>query len=755
MAHKRYSDSIKFSNKDAKIKFDDSYIMKHVTGKHEHSAISGGTSIIDYVNPFSPVDEIMKSSKVVRTGRGGLPTRRAAVKAHRNIYLGDKDGNGSYIGNISACSTTESGDVGLINYHTLGTLISNKYGQYGNLELETLKKYDNLGSLGLDEALTPFNNQLDSGRMILARTHSTQKIPIINGEPPLICSGAEYIVPQLASEKFCIKAKEFGKVIDIKNDILTVLYDDGIKEKFDISSRYSNTKRNSTIKLSFDSLKVGDKFKKSEIIAWSKVFKKDVLANGKNVKIALMNYMGISYEDGYCITNSFSDNFKTEMIIKVPILIPPNTKLLQMLDIGAETNNNDTLLEFEYVKDTIDYLDEYDLFDDEDTDYETQYTSDNKTLKTKSPGGIIEDIKIKINTKDNMDPIILERWRNQVNKLKFKIKELRSNSNINSIDNLDTSISRIGNFKFKGKQFEGVLIEFYINQVKNINIGDKLSNRYGAKGVVTGIIPDNSATAEFTGNIDIFLAPAGVLGRKNIAMIKEIYLGKIFYNLKQQILNSITEINLDKIKTKILKIYSLLDSTEDKRQVNNISNLFKNIQDKELIRKIKNNEIEFNFIIPPFTNIKFSDIKLAAKILNIPLDEKIYIKELNCFTKTEVPVGYTYFSAQEQLSSDYESTRSIAGYVSSTGTPTKGKKMLGGQSVGDLDVYALLTYNNNSILEELMVVRSDNFQAKNRVLNNLRLTGQSNIPSEYKEGKTTELFKILMIGMGLNINGKF
>lgn len=123
MSHKRYSDKLKFSKDEdnsAKIMFDDAYIMKHVTGRHEHASTSGGTSIIDYVAPFSPVDELMKSSKVIRTGRGGLPTKRAAVKAHRNIYMGDENGDGGYIGSISANSTTESGDVGLVNHHSLG-----------------------------------------------------------------------------------------------------------------------------------------------------------------------------------------------------------------------------------------------------------------------------------------------------------------------------------------------------------------------------------------------------------------------------------------------------------------------------------------------------------------------------------------------------------------------------------------------------------------------------------------------------------
>jgi DNA-directed RNA polymerase subunit beta len=750
MAHNKYSDSLKFNDSDARIKFDDSYLMKHITGKHEHASTSGGTSILDYVAPFSPVDEIMKASKVVRTGRGGLPTKRAAVKAHRNITE-------SYIGNISCNSTTESGDVGLTNHHTLGVLLSNKYGQYGHLELETLKLNDNMGSLAIDEALTPFNSQLDSGRMILARTHANQKIPILKGEPPIIQSGAEYIVPQLASSKFCVKSKDSGKVIDISNDIMTVQYDDGIKEKFDVSSRYSNTKRNSTIKLSFDSLKVGDTFSKSEVIAWSKVFKKDVLANGRNIKIALMNYNGISFEDGYCITEETAENFKTEVIVKIPVLIPQNTKILSMVGIKSDTEIGDPLIEFSYIKDSSDYLDEFDILDDDDDDEtESLYQSNNKTLRVLSIGGTIEDIKIKVNTKENIDPVLIENWRNQVSKLKYKVKELRTNSDITSIDNLDTSISRVGNFKHKGKVFEGVLVEFYISKTKKLEIGDKMSNRYGAKGVITGIIKDHCGVSEYSGNIDIFLASTGVIGRKNIAMIKEIYLGKIFFFLREMIKTEAKEgLSLDKIKIKILKIYTLLDSSDDKRQVKSLNSLFKNTSDKELISKFRNSEIEFNLIIPPFTTVTFKSIQEAANILSIPLDEKVFISEFNTWTKYKVPVGYTYYSALEQLSSDYESTRSVAGYVGSTGAPTKGKKLLGGQSVGDLDVNSLLTYNANKLLEELMTVRSDNMRAKNQVLSSLRQTGKAYIPENSRQGQTSDLFKTLLLGMGLNINGKF
>lgn len=123
-----------------------------------------------------------------------------------------------------------------------------------------------------------------------------QKIPILNGQAPIVQTGAEYIVPQLTSTKFAYNAKLSGKVIDVKeNESITIQYDNGQTKTLDILPRYSATKRNSTIQVSMDSLKKGDKFEANQMVAWSKIFDSNgILANGRNVILAVMNYMGDS-----------------------------------------------------------------------------------------------------------------------------------------------------------------------------------------------------------------------------------------------------------------------------------------------------------------------------------------------------------------------------------------------------------------------------------------------------------------------------
>jgi DNA-directed RNA polymerase beta subunit len=122
-----------------------------------------------------------------------------------------------------------------------------------------------------------------------------QIVPLKKGEPAIVETGAEYIAAQITSSKFLLKAKDDGEVIDVQPDkYMTVKYKNGNIDNLNIRRRYSVTKRNSIITLNINTLKKGDKFKKDQLIAWNDHFdgKNNVLANGINCKLAVMNYLG-------------------------------------------------------------------------------------------------------------------------------------------------------------------------------------------------------------------------------------------------------------------------------------------------------------------------------------------------------------------------------------------------------------------------------------------------------------------------------
>ena len=68
-----------------------------------------------------------------------------------------------------------------------------------------------------------------------------------------------------------------------------------------------------------------------------------------------------------------------------------------------------------------------------------------------------------------------------------------------------------------------------------------------------------------------------------------------------------------------------------------------------------------------------------------------------------------------------------------------------------MDVWNLLTYDNNQVLAELLGPRSDNFKAKRNIIQQLQTTGKASLPKEDSTGTTQHLLKIMMISQGLHV----
>ena len=538
---------------------------------------------------------------------------------------------------------------------------------------------------------------MDADRLIIARTHMGQKVSIDNAEPALVETGAEYLVPQITSTKFAHIAKESGVVVNkVNGEYITIQYKSGKIETLDSLPRYTATKRNSTIQIPLKTLGVGEKFQKGQMLAWAKSFNGDSFTIGRNCVMAIMNYSGFNFEDAYTISDNMANKFVTDNVIKKSIIVPINTKVINIIsEIGTIADVSMPLIEFQYLQNIESYLNMYELDDNigedgEDGESESdtaRFTKTKTTLKRLSPGGEIVDIRIKLNSKQGIDPVLLTLWEQQKARITKLQKLLTANKTNKLTDNIDASVLAIGGHKTKSRLFEGALVEFYIKQPKGIEIGDKISNRYGAKGVVSKIIPkQETPKSEYSGAIDIFIQPTSLLGRKNTCILKELYIGKIIHYLPKivsQKLKSNNE-NLASIKKLILEVYEILDPTKDQDILKAVHEKLESVSNVILKSSLINEVIRFNYILPPFNAPDFEAIKAAAKLLNIPLNEKVYIPVTKSWTKTEVPVGYAYMSCMEQLSADYESTRSTAGYVSSTGQPQTGKKVMGGQALNTI-----------------------------------------------------------------------
>jgi DNA-directed RNA polymerase beta subunit len=370
-------------------------------------------------------------------------------------------------------------------HHTLTPIIVNKYGSYGSKDIETLSGWN---TLALDESLTPFQNQVDSDRLTLARTHSTQVTPVSNAEAPLVCSGAEFIVGQLASPRFIHKAKKDGEVTNVDpGRTLTVKYKDNTIDVLDIIPRMSRTKRGSYIALEMNTLEVGKKFKANQAIAFTKNFdQQGTYCSGKNVKVAILNYLGLNHEDSYVISKNLAETTKTDTVEEVHIIVPPNTKIINMIKENIHVKNGDVLVEFSYNESLDNYLSSthLDPIEDDESNTLDMYSTGTNSIKLLAPEGDIIDIKVYVNNKNTADKSLLNYHDKLIKEQKRLISKIASpikdkSKQINATDNMNLSFMNIGNNKFKGSIFVGTRITYFIKRPKELNTGDKISNRYG------------------------------------------------------------------------------------------------------------------------------------------------------------------------------------------------------------------------------------------------------------------------------------
>src|SRR6202007_1844983 len=78
-------------------------------------------------------------------------------------------------------------------------------------------------------------------------------------------------------------------------------------------------------------------------------------------------------------------------------------------------------------------------------------------------------------------------------------------------------------------------------------------------------------------------------------------------------------------------------------------------------------------------------------------------------------VGIIYMIKLHHMVDDKMHARSIGPYSLITQQPLGGKAQFGGQRFGEMEVWALEAYGAANILQELLTVKSDDVEGRNRI----------------------------------------
>ena len=248
--------------------------------------------------------------------------------------------------------------------------------------------------------------------------------------------------------------------------------------------------------------------------------------------------------------------------------------------------------------------------------------------------------------------------------------------------------------------------------------------------------------------VDVLLNPLGVPSRMNIGQILETHLGWAAYGIGKQISKS-----LDMAK-KQGNIFQLKESLSDFYEQNKDSNVeITNMNDDQLIELAGNLEKGVTFATPVFDGTNTQEITNLLDKAGFDNSGQVYLYDGRSGERFErkVTVGYKYILKLHHLIDDKIHARSIGPYSLVTQQPLGGKAQFGGQRFGEMEVWALEAYGAAYTLQEMLTVKSDDVNGRNKMYKTI-VDNTQNIDAGMPESFNVLMKEIKSLGLNIELS---
>lgn len=230
-----------------------------------------------------------------------------------------------------------------------------------------------------------------------------------------------------------------------------------------------------------------------------------------------------------------------------------------------------------------------------------------------------------------------------------------------------------------------------VAQFRHVSVGDKLAGRHGNKGIISRILPvaDMPYLADGT-PVDIIISPVSILARMNLGQILEAHLG------------------------------------------------------------LAAQKMDMKIGVPVFEKINEDKIIALLEEAGLPVNGKLQLYDGRTGQAFENPVvvGIEYIMKLIHMVEDKTHARSTGPYSLVTQQPLGGKAQMGGQRLGEMEVWALEAHRARYILQEMLTIKSDDVVGRAKAFE--AIVKGTDIPTP----KVPESFKVLikeLQSLGLNV----
>ena len=690
------------------------------------------SDIVQFDFAINPIDELTKLSRTSLVGPGGF--NRQNVPEHLRDIMP------SMFGRLCPVDTPDRDNCGVLQ-----NLIPNvPLDDNGRFNENFLEKQP----ISIPVSLVPFLEHDDQTRLQMVSLQTRQAIMLQNFDQPMIKSGCEDLYTKYT--QFVKIAKKSGKVIHLDSNYIIVLYDDKTIEIFDVTYRKIYISNLDVFNIY---VKQGDKFNAGDILAESNFCKNGSINIGKNLLTCVMVYYGYNYEDGIIISDRVQkEGLFTSVHFEDMSFDIPMSKVLLSLD-----NKND-YKPIPKVGDRIAKGQPYAIlkeFPNNQMEFFDIFKEERKLLSKQDV--IITEVNLYVNQwcvdipqyNDWVESIIKSQQDNEL-KIRIIIEENLEKDDVkpfikeNSLD----LFSNVGKFKIKGDEVLGIRVEMYGIFFRPIQIGDKVGNRHGNKGVISTIIPHEKMPRLPDGrHADIIVNPLGTISRMNIGQLFELHLSMSLYDLKQylkdiihQDITSTKDFNEKQIqilvKEYVIGYIKIIDCTEDGWYLEQFEADLPDVIDEMWID-------ELSILQPPFESVNMNKTREALDYTGTKFKYDVFDPQSNQMINQQIACGYEYFFKMVHISETRLAARGIGSYARKTLQPLAGRKNKGGQRCGEMETAALIGHNAKENLIEFLTTKSDCIDLKNRYIRDQLDSDLGRVDEEEEDSIVPESVKLL------------
>ncbi|MBB5235035.1 DNA-directed RNA polymerase subunit beta [Deinococcus budaensis] len=560
--------------------------------------------------------------------------------------------------------------------------------------------------VSINTSLIPFLEHDDANRALMGSNMQSQAVPLVRADSPAVGTGVEERV--VTDSGTSVISDVAGRVSYVDARVIQVTLTEDAPQAGMVTGNIRTfelvrfTRSNQGTNLDQHPIvEVGDEVRPGQVIADGPASDLGRLALGQNITIAIMPFDGFNFEDAICISEGLvRKDFYTSVHIEKDEIEARDTKL------GPEKITRD-----------IPGLSEAALRD-LDEDGIVRVGAEVK------PGDILVG---KTSFKGESEPTPEERLLRSI--FGEKAREVK-----------DTSLrvqSGQGGIVVKTVRFrrgdEGVdlkpgvreMVRVYVAQKRQLQVGDKVANRHGNKGVVSKILPPEDMPYLEDGTpVDLVFNPLGVPSRMNLGQILETHLGEVARLTGQKFVTPVFDSATEVAIKEMLEVAAAERLQRRKDEGFEVDKREQDVLDRAG---------KLGVISQPQGDYEAAQMQLSRTGKSILFDGRTGEP-----ISGPVVVGTMYVMKLYHMVEDKLHARSTGPYSLITQQPLGGKAQFGGQRFGEMEVWALEAYGAAHTLQEMLTIKSDDIDGRDAAY-------QSIVKGEEVSGSTIpESFKVLV-----------